>query len=113
MAYVAFVIAAVPCKVGNASPARSAAEIRSQRKTAKRGQHVHYGPTRGQAVKKYCQYFFLAGFLFLEACCVLLHARVFGAGGKPFLPLLLTSVYCTIGVSWVWAEMWWAYRSSL
>lgn len=57
---------------------------------------------------------FLWGLLPLELYCTLGHKLVFGRGsdvnelGQPrlaFLPLLLTSVYCAVGIIWAWAKM--------
>jgi len=45
---------------------------------------------------------FVAGLLILEAYAALVHHRMFGEEALPFLPLLLRSVYCALGVSYVW-----------
>jgi len=47
---------------------------------------------------------FIMGLLPLELYCQGLH-RLFGLDRKlPFLPLMLTSVYCAVGVSYVWLK---------
>lgn len=47
---------------------------------------------------------YLAGFFALEVYCSLVHPALLGAR-LPFLPLMLTSMYCALGVGWVWARM--------
>lgn len=47
---------------------------------------------------------YLAGFVLLELYCSVLHAAVWGER-LPFLPLMLTSLYCALGVGWVWVRM--------
>lgn len=50
---------------------------------------------------------YLAGFVVLELYCTLGHKALLGER-LPFVPLMLTSVYCALGVSWVWLWMaWW------
>jgi hypothetical protein len=47
---------------------------------------------------------FLLGLFGLEVYCSLLHGWLLGQR-LPFLPLMLTSVYCALGVGWVWATI--------
>lgn len=47
---------------------------------------------------------YLWGFVPLELYCVVGHGALHG-DRLPFLPLMLTSVYCALGVSWAWAGM--------
>lgn len=47
---------------------------------------------------------YLAGFLALELFCSAVHPAVWGPR-LPFLPLMLTSVYCSIGMLAVWLRM--------
>jgi hypothetical protein len=50
---------------------------------------------------------YLAGFVVLELYCTLGHRFLLGER-LPFVPLMLTSVYCALGVTWVWGWMtWW------
>ena len=51
---------------------------------------------------------YLAGFLPLELYCVFGHTLVF-KDRLPFVPLMLTSLYCALGIVWVWAYMAWGY----
>jgi alpha-1,3-glucosyltransferase len=56
-----------------------------------------------------CQYrVYLAGFLPLEVYCVFGHELLFQRR-LPFVPLMLTSLYCAIGIVWVWGCMAWGY----
>jgi alpha-1,3-glucosyltransferase len=57
----------------------------------------------GMPVKLY-----LVGLVLLEAYCSTGHQLLL-QGRLPFLPLLLTSTYCAVGVGWVWAQMCWSY----
>lgn len=45
---------------------------------------------------------YLYGLVFLEFYCGAIHPFTALAVKLPFLPLMLTSVYCTIGVVWAW-----------
>lgn len=55
---------------------------------------------------------YLAGFVALEFYCVLGHQALLG-DRLPFVPLMLTSVYCALGVTWVWGwTAWWFTRRS-
>ncbi|KAL6747134.1 glycosyl transferase [Haematococcus lacustris] len=47
---------------------------------------------------------YLSGFAGLELYCSLVHSWLLGAR-LPFLPLMLTSLYCSLGVGWVWLSM--------
>ena len=47
---------------------------------------------------------YLWGFAALKLYCALVHGAIF-VDRLPFLPLMLTSVYCSLGVSWVWGCM--------
>jgi alpha-1,3-glucosyltransferase len=47
---------------------------------------------------------YLVGLVLLEAYCSMGH-EVLLQGRLPFLPLLLTSTYCAVGVSWAWAQL--------
>lgn len=56
---------------------------------------------------------YLWGFLPLEAYCSSVHAVLFGSK-LPFLPLLLTSVYSALGVTYIWlcmARKWMPHQS--
>ena len=44
---------------------------------------------------------YLWGFVALEAYCAVLHPFLFGTQ-LPFLPLLVTSLYSALGISWCW-----------
>lgn len=50
------------------------------------------------------QRLYLIGFVPLEIFCSVLHPLVFGAR-LPFLPLLVTSVYSSVGVSYCWLQL--------
>ena len=45
---------------------------------------------------------YLYGLLVLEFYCSALHPFTALAVKLPFLPLMLTSVYCAVGVAWAW-----------
>ncbi len=47
---------------------------------------------------------YVIGFVPLEVYCSALHGVVF-KGRLPFLPLMLTSLYCALGVGSVWLRM--------
>jgi alpha-1,3-glucosyltransferase len=47
---------------------------------------------------------YILGFVALQAYTSLGHQWVLG-GSLPFLPLMLTSLYCSAGVCWVWSNM--------
>ena len=47
---------------------------------------------------------YLVGFFPLELYASFAHEVVAGSA-LPFLPLLLTSVYCAVGITWVWLNM--------
>lgn len=50
---------------------------------------------------------YLAGLVGLELYCTLGHTALQGAR-LPFVPLMLTSVYCAVAFTWVWGWMaWW------
>jgi hypothetical protein len=50
---------------------------------------------------------YLAGLVLLELYCTLGHKLLLG-DRLPFVPLMLTSVYCAVGITWVWGWMaWW------
>lgn len=56
--------------------------------------------------------FYLWGFIFLELYCLFGHKAAFGHR-LPFLPLALTSVYCAVGIVYVWLRMMREYCSVL
>jgi len=45
---------------------------------------------------------YLYGLVFLEFYCGVIHPFTVLAVKLPFLPLMLTSVYCAVGVVWAW-----------
>ena len=45
---------------------------------------------------------YLYGLVFLEFYCSAIHPFTVLAVKLPFLPLMLTSVYCAVGVIWAW-----------
>lgn len=45
---------------------------------------------------------YLYGLVFLEFYCSVIHPFTALAVKLPFLPLMLTSVYCAVGVVWAW-----------
>ena len=45
---------------------------------------------------------YLYGLVFLEFYCSVIHPFTVLAAKLPFLPLMLTSVYCAVGVVWAW-----------
>ena len=45
----------------------------------------------------------------LEAYCCGGHLMVFGPSRLPFLPLMMTSVYCSLGIMYCWWKMTWRY----
>ena len=45
---------------------------------------------------------YLYGLVFLEFYCSAIHPFTVLAVKLPFLPLMLTSVYCAVGVVWAW-----------
>lgn len=47
---------------------------------------------------------YLWGLLPLELYCSVLHSAALGRQ-LPFLPLMLTSVYCALGVAWAWLQL--------
>ena len=50
---------------------------------------------------------YLMGFMGLGMYCEVCHVALF-QGQLPFLPLMLTSLYCSLGVFYVWAKYcWW------
>eukprot|EP00195_Chlamydomonas_chlamydogama_P007494 CAMPEP_0202906896 /NCGR_PEP_ID=MMETSP1392-20130828/40643_1 /ASSEMBLY_ACC=CAM_ASM_000868 /TAXON_ID=225041 /ORGANISM="Chlamydomonas chlamydogama, Strain SAG 11-48b" /LENGTH=229 /DNA_ID=CAMNT_0049595579 /DNA_START=8 /DNA_END=697 /DNA_ORIENTATION=- len=51
---------------------------------------------------------YVLGFIPLELYCSFVHPVLLGQM-LPFVPLMLTSVYCALGVSTVWLRMAWAY----
>jgi len=56
------------------------------------------------------QRLYMAGLVPLELYCSVGHRLLLG-GRLPFAPLMLTSVYCALGVAWVWGRMaWWYVR---
>jgi hypothetical protein len=56
---------------------------------------------------------YLVGLVVVELYCTLGH-RVLLGDRLPFVPLMLTSVYCALGVTWVWGWMalWFVQRCS-
>lgn len=52
---------------------------------------------------------YLWGIVPLELYCLIGHRLIFGTSRLPFLPLLLTSVYCSGGVVYCWGRMMWRY----
>jgi alpha-1,3-glucosyltransferase len=61
--------------------------------------------TSCQQIKRNTQLVYLAGFAVLEVYRGFGHDRLLGHGSKPFLPLMLTSVYCAFGVTFSWTNM--------
>ena len=51
---------------------------------------------------------YLVGYVALEAYCSFAHQAVLGLR-LPFVPLMLTSAYCALGITWVWVNMAWSY----
>lgn len=64
---------------------------------------------RSEALLSAAERRYLVGLALLEGYCAFGHAAVAGRGRLPFLPLLLTSVYCAVGVLWAWARLAGAY----
>ena len=52
---------------------------------------------------------YLLGFVPLESYCAWGHAAIWGGGQRVFLPLMLSSVYCGVGVSCAWLRMFGEY----
>ena len=52
---------------------------------------------------------YLLGFVPLEIYCAWGHAAIWGGGQRVFLPLMLSSVYCSVGVSCAWLRMFGEY----
>lgn len=75
------------------------------RAAAKRAKGSSGGVVGGAAVRLY-----LAGFVLLELYVSVVHERVAVLRERlPFVPLMLTSLYCSTGVLWVWVELAWGY----
>lgn len=53
---------------------------------------------------------YCAGFVPLELYCAFIHKMLLGAR-LPFLPLMLTSMYCALGIGWVWVRMFIGYMT--
>jgi len=51
---------------------------------------------------------YLAGLVVLELYCTQGHTALLG-GRLPFVPLMLTSVYCAVAFTWVWCWMAWYF----
>lgn len=49
---------------------------------------------------------YVVGFVPLHIYVSVVHSVVFGAGME-FLPLLITSVYCALGVTYVYGALYW------
>lgn len=45
---------------------------------------------------------YLYGLIFLQFYTGFVHDMVFGSGQLPFLPLMITSLYCSIGILYGW-----------
>jgi hypothetical protein len=45
---------------------------------------------------------YLLGLLWLEVYCSVLHPYLPAAAALPFMPLMLTSLYCALGMSYAW-----------
>ena len=45
----------------------------------------------------------------MELYCAFIHSAVFGPSVLPFLPLMLTSVYCALGMAYAWSRLLWPY----
>jgi alpha-1,3-glucosyltransferase len=52
----------------------------------------------------YVENLYLAGFVPLQLYTSLVHERAFG-GTLAFLPLLMTSTYCAVGIVWSWLRL--------
>ena len=46
---------------------------------------------------------YLGGLILVEVYSLFLHVRIF-KDQLPFLPLMLISVYCAIGIVWAWSQ---------
>lgn len=64
---------------------------------------LHKAPQAG-ALLSWSQRVYVYGFVLLELQNSVVHPLVLGQR-LPFLPLMMTSVYCALGVVWVWASM--------
>lgn len=51
---------------------------------------------------------YVAGFVLLELYCSAVHPLLLGTQ-LPFVPLMLTSMYCALGVGWVWLRLTWGF----
>lgn len=72
------------------------------------GGKLLFGPDKVHTVVSGPERAYLAGFLVVEAFGSVLHSIMFG-NKLPFLPLMVTSVYCACGVVHVWARMFTQY----
>ncbi|PNH09192.1 putative dolichyl pyrophosphate Glc1Man9GlcNAc2 alpha-1,3-glucosyltransferase [Tetrabaena socialis] len=68
------------------------------------------GVRQGLGLGRWAAVGYLIGFVALEAYVSLLHGWLVVGGWRlaerlPFLPLMATSLYCSVGVLWVWAAM--------
>lgn len=59
---------------------------------------------RNGALLSWLQRVYMLGFVGLEVLVNGVHPMVLGTR-LPFLPLMMTSVYCALGVTWVWGSM--------
>ncbi len=64
----------------------------------------HYDPkSKGTLIKfRSWERFFLYGLVVVALFECFLHSLLFPSGALPFLPLLIMSVYCAVGVIYVW-----------
>lgn len=90
-------------QASTAAPVVAVAKQQQQRRqAAAAGSH--------QGMHEYCNWLplayraYLAGFVLLELYCSLGHTALLGSR-LPFVPLMLTSVYCALGFCWTWGWM--------
>lgn len=90
-------------------------EVHSEGKSAEETSRVQTrsGARQGKDAKQSSQttvlpigyQLYMAGLVGLELYCTIGHQALGLHAKLPFVPLMLTSVYCSLGVSWVWLRM--------